>query len=177
MRCGCWKRFVSWSSNPPHPKRFRVGTDEVLLQLGRDTTRPHPSKCPNHSRCINMNFTRLNPCVKYSDLQKFSLFLGHPFSFLLMVQITGAITIESHGFWKTMEIMWIHRYKLKHQLPTSQPVVSSANLKDKSGNSVFTNLPLRWELACEVNLHYGDLVDSSNLASIMAKVRLLVDTF
>ena len=31
MRCGCWKRFVSWSSNPPHPKRFRVGTDEVLL--------------------------------------------------------------------------------------------------------------------------------------------------
>ena len=37
-----------------------------------------------------------------------NVFLGHPFSFLLMVQITGAITIESHGFWKTMEIMWIH---------------------------------------------------------------------
>ena len=143
-----WESFVSWSSNPPHPKRFRVGTDEVLLQLGRDTTRPHPSKCPNHSRCINMNFTRLNPCVKYSDLQKFSLFLGHPFSFLSMVQITGAITIESHGFWKTMEIIWMHRYKLKHQLPTSQPVVSSANLKRQIREQCFYQPPValgtRW---------------------------------
>ena len=130
---------------------------------------------------INMNFTRLNPCVKYSDLQKFSLFLGHPFSFLLMVQKTRAITIESHGFRKTMEIIWIHshRYKLKHQLPTSQPVVSSANLKRQIREQCFYQPPvaLGWELACEVNLHYGDLVDSSNLASIMAKVRLLVDTF
>lgn len=112
-----------------------------------------PLKMSNHSRCINMNFTRLNPCVKYSDLQKFSLFLGHPFSFLLMVQITGAITIESHGFWKTMEIMWIHRYKLKHQLPTSQPVVSSANLKRQIRELCFYQPPValgisRWgELA------------------------------
>ena len=160
--CGCWKDVALSTSSQTNLSRN--GTS-IWLEWYHTTQNP-PKKWPKitpDGRHILWIYKKIQKSRVWfaSDLQMFgALFFRAVCScYLLMFQKTGHH--RKPWIWKSMEIIRNHR----DQLATSQLVISLYVIP--------TSPPCHQVcfgfFAGEVNLHYGDLVDSSNLASIMAK--------